>query len=55
MCIRLENKLKQKNIKFTIVDDETEILNAGINDLPALKYDGKIYHLKDAIKLIEEM
>ena len=48
-CCVLENKLKEKNIDFSIVDNKETIIAAGITTVPILEIDGRKLGFKESI------
>jgi len=57
-CSVLEQKLKQKNIPFSIQDDEDEVVKYGrehnIRSAPLLDVDGRAHDFIMAIKFIND-
>lgn len=57
-CQVLEQKLKQKNIEYTIEDDEIKVVDYGrnhnIKSAPLLDVDGEAYDFIRAIRFINE-
>lgn len=51
-CKVLEAKLNKTEASYTICTDTKIMTEKGINHLPALEYNGKIYGFSDAVKLI---
>lgn len=48
-CKMLEAMLKSKNIPFSIVYGEEEILKRGFQSAPILEVDGKLMSFKDSV------
>ena len=57
-CKALEMKLKQKQINYTLIDDNATVLEAatkaGLTSAPFLDVDGQIYDFSAAIKYANE-
>ena len=47
-CIQLESALKAKNINYTKVSDEDEIIAKGFTSVPVLDVDGRIMMFPEA-------
>ncbi len=47
-CIQLEAALKAKNINYTKVSDEDEIIAKGFTSVPVLDVDGRIMMFPEA-------
>ena len=51
-CKVLEDLLKKHNIKYSVVDDVSTMLNLGLTHMPVLEIDGKFMQFKDAYNYI---
>ena len=51
-CMVLEQKLKQKGVTFTEVNDVDEIQNKGYQQVPVLEVDGEVMDFPTAVKWI---
>ena len=58
-CKILVKKLQQKEIPFTLVNDEQEVMKVAnshnIQSVPFVAYNGEIYLFEDIIKLINTL
>lgn len=55
MCMMLKERLKQKNIKYEVIDDEDTLIKKGISHVPVLEIDGTKYeNFKDILNLIRD-
>ena len=55
MCILLENKLNQKNIKYTKNDDVEEMKRLGFTSVPVLKVGEKFMNAPDAMNYVNNI
>ena len=55
MCIFLEQKLKEKNINYTEVNDVEKIKELGFSSVPILEVDGNFMGTKDAFKFLNNI
>lgn len=55
MCVGVERLLKNKNISFTMIDDEQEILKRGFTHSPILIVDGVAYSGEKIRDIIHEI
>ena len=53
-CVVLEKKLQSKEIEFTLVEDQDEMIKKGFMSAPMLEVDGKIMDFVEANKWINE-
>ena len=53
-CNVLEQKLKQKNVDYIIINDINIMTDKGFDFLPMLEVDGKTMGFKEAVKWIGE-
>lgn len=53
-CNVLEQKLKQKNISYGVIDDVNIMVDKGFDFLPVFEVDGKIMEFNEAVKWINE-
>lgn len=51
-CNVLEQKLKQKNISYSVIDDVNIMIDKGFDFLPILEVDGKTMEFNEAVKWI---
>lgn len=51
-CTILEKKLKEKNIKYTMVSDRAILINMGFDEMPVFEVDGKRMNFAEAINWI---
>lgn len=56
-CNILESKLKEKNINFTTVSDEKELISKGLGDktFPLLEVNGNMMTFSQAVKWINNL
>ena len=58
-CRVLEQKMKQQNIEFTVIDDVDSVVEYGTNhnikSAPILDVDGKAYEFMQALNYIKEI
>lgn len=52
-CELLKKLLKNSKIVFSEVTDTAEMLSLGFDEVPMLKYDGKIFDYTEAVKAIK--
>lgn len=52
-CELLKKQLKDNKIAFSEVTDTIEMLSLGFDEVPMLKYDGKIFDYTEAVKAIK--
>lgn len=55
MCMFLEQKLKEKNINYTEVNDVEKIKELGFSSVPILEVDGNFMGTKDAFKFLNNI
>lgn len=53
-CRVLETKLKEKNIDYVLKNDVDEMLEKGIQSVPALEVNGNILHFKEALQWVNK-
>ena len=53
-CIMLENKLKQKKVKYEVETSEDKIRETGFSSVPLLEADGKIMEFTEAIAWVNK-
>mgnify|MGYP002515511892 CR=1 FL=1 len=53
-CRVLETKLKEKNIDYVFKNDVDEMLEKGIQSVPALEVNGNILHFKEALQWVNK-
>lgn len=53
-CKVLISKLKEKKIPHEIISDIDVMLEKGIQSVPVIEYEGKLYPFVEALKLIKE-
>lgn len=53
-CKVLITKLKEKTIPYEIVSDIDVMIKKGIQSVPVIEYQGKLYPFKEALELIKE-
>jgi len=51
-CRVIEKKLAQKNIEYTEITDQEEMVKLGFKSAPILEVDGKAYNFGDANRWI---
>lgn len=51
-CAVLKKKLEQAHIEFTVDRDEETMISLGIDSLPVLGVDGKLFGFNEAMKWI---
>jgi glutaredoxin-related protein len=54
-CVILEEKLKEKKIKYEIVTDEKIMMEKGFKTMPNLEVDGKIMNYLESVKFLNKM
>lgn len=54
-CKVIEKKLQEKNISYSIEDNEETILAAGIDTVPVLKTDNKVYNFMEIIGFLKQL
>ena len=52
-CLILEKKLVQANISYRVCEDKEKMIAKGIDHLPVMEVDGKMYNFKEAVKWID--
>lgn len=53
-CIILEKQLKNKGIKYNMIEDTGVMINKGIDKLPVLEINGKLMNYAEAFKWTSE-
>ena len=53
-CLRLKNKLDNKNIKYENITDKQLMISLGFDTAPKLEVDGVLLNFKEAMKWVEE-
>lgn len=53
-CKVLISKLKEKTIPYKVISDIDVMLEKGIQSVPVIEYEGKLYPFIEALKLIKE-
>lgn len=51
-CMVIQKKLTEKNINYTKVTSEEDILALGVKEVPILSVDGDLMGFKDAVEWI---
>lgn len=51
-CMVIQKKLTEKNINYTKVTSEEDILALGVKEVPILSVDGNLMGFKDAVEWI---
>lgn len=54
-CEILKNKLDAANINYTTCKDTSIMLDKGMNHLPCLEVDNKLYNFKEAVSFINSL
>ena len=54
-CVILEEKLKEKKIKYEVVTDEKIMMEKGFKTMPNLEVDGKIMNYLESVKFLNKM
>ena len=52
-CLRLKNKLDNKNIKYENITDKQLMISLGFDTAPKLEVDGVLLNFKEAMKWVE--
>ena len=53
-CLRLKQRLDEKNIKYENITDKDIMISLGFKTAPKLEVDGKILDFKEAINWVKE-
>lgn len=53
-CKVLISKLKEKTIPYEVISDIDIMLEKGIQSVPVIEYEGRLYPFMEALKLIRE-
>ena len=53
-CNVLMDKLNEKKIIFSVVNDVEKMVNLGIDPVPVLSVDGKLFDFSEAVKWINK-
>jgi glutaredoxin len=54
-CEILEEKLKEKKIKYEIITDEKIMIEKGFKTMPNLEVDGKIMNYLESVKFLNKI
>lgn len=54
-CEILEEKLKEKKIKYEIITDEKIMIEKGFKTMPNLEVDGKIMNYLESVKFLNDL
>ena len=55
MCRVLEKKLNNKNVEYTLIDDQNIMLEKGMKSAPMLEVDGELMAFKPAVTWVDNL
>ena len=55
LCKTLETRMNQAGVSYTKITDEDEMINLGLQSVPAILKDGKILNFSEAMHLMDSI